>query len=131
MPKDTVEAVRLLAMASLADNTDAQLEYAIALFNGTGVAKDERMAAVLWRKPPARAIPWRRIVSPISWRSSAACRPIRCWRSSGMFAKAGGVKRLPLDTFVQSQPPEVRAAGEEAAKLPRRHQGDARVTLLT
>jgi hypothetical protein len=31
-------------------------------------------------------------------------------------AKAGGVSDIPLDTFAQSQPPDVRAAGEKAAK---------------
>jgi TPR repeat protein len=31
-------------------------------------------------------------------------------------AKAGGVGDIPLDTFMQKQTPEVRAAGEKAAK---------------
>jgi hypothetical protein len=31
-------------------------------------------------------------------------------------AKAGGVSDIPLDTFVQKQTPEIRAAGEKAAK---------------
>ena len=31
-------------------------------------------------------------------------------------AKAGGVSDIPLDTFVQKQSPEVRNAGEKAAK---------------
>jgi hypothetical protein len=33
-----------------------------------------------------------------------------------MVAKAGGVSDIPLDTFVQKQPPDVRAAAEKAAK---------------
>ena len=44
-------------------------------------------------------------------------------------AKAGGVSDLPLDAFVQKQPPEVRAAGQKAAQaVARRDQG---VALLT
>jgi TPR repeat protein len=31
-------------------------------------------------------------------------------------AKAGGVSDIPLDTFVQKQPQDVRAAAEKAAK---------------
>ena len=33
-----------------------------------------------------------------------------------IIAKAGGVSDVPLDAFVQKQTPEVRAAGEKAAK---------------
>ena len=36
-------------------------------------------------------------------------------------AKAGGVSDLPLDAFVQKQPPDVRAAGQKAA-----HRGSTR-----
>ena len=118
VPKNLTEAVRLLAAASAADNTDAQVEYAIALFNGTGVAKERGgWRRHCWRKRRARAIPSRRTVSPIFWRSAAACRPIR-WQAIKwhIIAKAGGVSDIPLDTFVQKQPPEIRAAGEKAAK---------------
>ena len=41
MPKDLDKAVRLLQAASLADNVDAEVEYAIALFNGTGTPKNQ------------------------------------------------------------------------------------------
>ena len=33
-----------------------------------------------------------------------------------IIAKAGGVSDIPLDTFMQQQTPEIRAAGEKAAK---------------
>jgi hypothetical protein len=33
-----------------------------------------------------------------------------------IIAKAGGVSDIPLDAFVQKQTPEIRAAGEKAAK---------------
>ena len=40
MTKDLSEAARLLAAASAADYTDAEVEYAIALFNGIGVPRN-------------------------------------------------------------------------------------------
>jgi TPR repeat protein len=42
--------VRLLQAASLADNVDAEVEYAIALYNGTGTPKNEAAAVALLRK---------------------------------------------------------------------------------
>jgi len=42
--------VRLLQQAALADNVDAEVEYAIALFNGTGTPKNETAAVALLRK---------------------------------------------------------------------------------
>ena len=42
--------MRLLQAASLADNVDAEVEYAIALFNGTGTPKNEPAAVALLRK---------------------------------------------------------------------------------
>ena len=42
--------MRLLQAASLADNVDAEVEYAIALFNGTGTPKNQAAAVALLRK---------------------------------------------------------------------------------
>ncbi len=50
MPKDLEKSVRLLQLASLADNVDAEVEYAIALFNGSGTPKNETAAVALLRK---------------------------------------------------------------------------------
>ena len=44
-----------MRQAALADNLDAMVEFAIAQFNGTGVAKDEAAAAALFRQGGARA----------------------------------------------------------------------------
>ena len=62
--KDMHEAVKLWAAAALADDTDAQVEYAIALYNGDGVARDEDAAAAIFHKAararqPDRAGPLR------------------------------------------------------------------------
>jgi FOG: TPR repeat, SEL1 subfamily len=49
-----------------------------------------------------------------------------------IIAKAGGVSDIPLDTFVQKQTPEIREAGEKAAKpWLDALKGAARVTHLT
>jgi uncharacterized protein len=44
------EATRLWGLAALADNTEAQVEFGIALFNGDGVTKNEQAAAVIFRQ---------------------------------------------------------------------------------
>ena len=38
--KDLVEAAKLMRLAAMVDNLDAEVEYAIALYNGTGTPKD-------------------------------------------------------------------------------------------
>ncbi|MGB7018998.1 MAG: hypothetical protein WBD80_07350, partial [Xanthobacteraceae bacterium] len=48
--KDMHEAVKLWAQAALADDTDAQVEYAIALYNGDGTTRDEDAAAKIFHK---------------------------------------------------------------------------------
>jgi TPR repeat protein len=117
VPKDLAEAARLLAAASLADNTDAQVEYAIALFNGTGVAKNERLAAILLAKAARKGNPiaQNRLANILAAGRGANPNPVQAikWH---IIAKAGGVSDVPLDAFVQQQPPDVRAAGEQAAK---------------
>ena len=60
MPKDVREAARLLGAAALAGYTDAEIEYGIALFNGTGVAKNEAAAVQLLLQGRAQGQPGRR-----------------------------------------------------------------------
>ena len=83
VPKDMHEAVRLWAQAALADNTDAEVEYAIALFNGDGVAKDERPPPLLFRKAALRgsAIAQDRLARILADRPRRAGRPGRGGRS--------------------------------------------------
>jgi TPR repeat protein len=114
---DVGEAVRLLAAASAADNTDAQVEYAIALFNGTGVARNEAVAAALLMKAARKGHPvaQNRLANVLAVGRGLQADPVAAvkWH---MVAKAGGVSDIPMDTFVQKQPPETRAAAEKAAK---------------
>ena len=117
VPKDLGEAARLLAAASSADNTDAQVEYAIALFNGTGVARNEQAAAALLEKAARKGNPiaQNRLANVLAVGRGLAADPVQAikWH---IVAKAGGISDIPLDAFVEKQPPDVRAAGEKAAK---------------
>ena len=67
VPKDLEKSVRLLQLASLADNVDAEVEYAIALFNGSGTPKNETAAVALLRKAPGKTARSRKIASPVCW----------------------------------------------------------------
>jgi hypothetical protein len=116
--KDLTESVRLLAAASRADNTDAQVEYAIALFNGTGGAeRNERLAATLLAKAARKGNPiaQNRLANILAVGRGVQANAVEAvkWH---IIAKAGGVSDIPLDTFVQKQTPETREAGEKAAK---------------
>ena len=109
--------MRLLAAASLADNTDAQLEYAIALFNGTNVTRNEQLAATLLAKAARKGNPvaQNRLANILAVGRGVQANAVQAikWHT---VAKAGGVSDIPLDQFVQQQPPDVRAAGEKLAK---------------
>src|SRR5262249_61573442 len=111
------EAARHLAGAALGDNTEAQVESAIALFNGTGVARNEQGAVALLQKAARKGSPiaQNRLANILAIGRGIAADPIAAikWH---IVAKAGGVGDIPLDTFMQKQTPEIRAAGEKAAK---------------
>ena len=117
MPADLAEAARLLAAASLADNVDAQVEYAIALFNGSGVARNEPLAATLMQKAARKGNPvaQNRLANILAVGRGLKADPVEAvkWH---MIAKAGGVGDIPLDTFTQQQTADVRGAAEKAAK---------------
>ena len=105
------------ALAALADNTDAQVEYAIALFNGEGVAKNEQAAAALFRKAALHnnAIAQDRLARILADGRGAPKNPTEAvkWH---LISKARGETDLPLDDYVRTLDPETRAAGEKAAK---------------
>jgi TPR repeat protein len=104
--------------AAQADNVDAEVEYAIALFNGTNVPKDEARAAQLFRKAATRGSP---IAQNRLARIYASGRGVPApdaveaikWH---LISKAGGEKDADLDKFVDKQTPETRAAAEKEAK---------------
>ena len=118
MPKDMKEAVRLFALASLADNTDAAVEYGIALFNGNGVAKNEQAAAAQFRKAALHgsAIGQDRLAWILAEGRGAPKNPVEATKWH-LISKARGETDLALDDFVNKLDPDSRAAGEKAAKL--------------
>ncbi len=111
------EATRLWALASMAENTDGEVEYAIALFNGDGVAKNEQAAAALFRKAALRgsAIGQDRLARILADGRGAPKNPTEAvkWH---LISKARGETDLPLDDYVTALDPKVRAAGEKAAQ---------------
>ena len=117
MPKDEREAARLLGAAALAENVDAEVEYGIALFNGTGVAKNEATAAKYLTRAAFKgsAIAQNRLARMYMTGRGLAADPIAAikWHT---VAKANGVGDTQLDEFANKQPAETRAAGENAAK---------------
>jgi uncharacterized protein len=104
-------------MAALAENPDAEVEYAIALFNGTGVAKDETRAVALFRRAALRGNPiaqnrLARILSTGRGTPANAAEAIK-WH---LIAKAGGNSDPYLDQFAARQTPDIRAEAEKAAR---------------
>src|SRR5262249_57945675 len=80
-------------------------------------AKNERLAAMLLAKAARKGNPiaQNRLANILAAGRGANPNPMQAikWH---IIAKAGGVSDVPLDAFVQQQPPDVRAAGEKAAK---------------
>ncbi|MFL6804837.1 MAG: tetratricopeptide repeat protein, partial [Xanthobacteraceae bacterium] len=117
VPKDAAEAARLLGLASRAGNLDAQVEYAIALFNGIGTARDESAAAALMRKAASRGSPiaQNRFARIVAAGRGIAANPVEAakWH---IVAKAAGISDTWLDELVQKLTPAEREAAENAAK---------------
>ncbi len=57
MPKSDEQAARWMAQAANAGHLPAEIEYAIMLFNGTGVAADEAAAAQLFLRAAGKGNP--------------------------------------------------------------------------
>ena len=117
MPKDAAEAARWLAAAARAGNVDGQVEYAIALYNGMGVARDEAGAAAILRKAARQGSPiaQNRLARILATGKGLPADPAAATKWH-LVAKAGGAGDPWLDTFVQGLKPADREAGERAAK---------------
>ena len=111
------EAARLLGAAALADNTDAEVEYGIALFNGTGVAKNEVAAATYLTKAARRGSPiaQNRLAFMYATGQGVKRDPVQAARWH-LIARSGGASDLFLEDYLRKMKPEDRAAGEAAAK---------------
>jgi uncharacterized protein len=117
VPKDITEAARLWAAAALADNVDAEVEYAIALYNGDGIERNEQAAAALFRKAALHgsAIAQDRLARILATGRGAPANPVEATKWH-LISRAGGETNLTLDDFVDRLDAETRAAGERAAK---------------
>ena len=116
-PRTMRKPTRLLAAAALVDHLDAQVEYAIALYNGTGIAKDEAAAAALLKKAARRGAPiaQNRLARIYATGRGLPADPVEAvkWH---LVAKAAGASDPFIDEFAGKQPPETRANAEKKAR---------------
>ena len=134
-PKDLSEAAQLLGAGVARRQYRRQVEYAIALFNGTGVAKDESRAPRSCSGRPRatgsadRAEP----AGAHSVRRAAACRPIRSRPSNGTSSPRPAAPAIPSSTNSCSQADARRArrGRERRAKIKCAVDATARAALLT
>ena len=106
-----------MAAAALADHTDAEVEYAIALFNGDGIDRNEAAAAAIFRKAAMHgsAIAQDRLARILADSKGVAADPIEATKWH-LVSRAGGETDLELDAFMEKLDPKARSAGEAAAK---------------
>jgi TPR repeat protein len=115
--KDPQEATRLLGAAALSGYTDAEIEYGIALFNGTGTAKNERGAAKYFLKAAKKGSPvaQRRLALMYATGRGIKADPVEAARWH-LIARAGGDNDQFLEEFMRKMKPTDRAMAEDKAK---------------
>jgi TPR repeat protein len=115
--RDVVEATRLLYHAAIVDNVDAMVEYGIALFNGSGVARNEEEGARFLMRAAQRGSPiaQNRIAHILSAGRGMPADPVEAikWH---LLAKEAGRSDVKLDSFMRSQSADIIAAGTKAAQ---------------
>ena len=93
--------MQLFGLAALADQVDAEVEYAIALFNGDGIDKNEQAAAIVFRKAALKnnAIAQDRLARILATGKGAPQNPTEAvkWH---LVSKAHGETDLMLDDYV-------------------------------
>ena len=118
VPKDVEKSVRLLQAAALADNVDAEVEYAIALYNGTGTPRNQPAAVALLRKAARQNNPIAQ--NRLRLGAGRADRARRWTRSRRLkwhiVAKTAGKGDPMLDEAFADLSPEDRAKAEAAAR---------------
>ena len=117
MPKDVEKSVRLLQAASLADNVDAEVEYAIALYNGTGTPKKQAAAVALLRKAARQNNPiaQNRLARVLVSGQGAPVDKVEGLKWH-LVAKTAGKGDPMLDEAFADLSPEDRAKAEAAAR---------------
>jgi len=101
----------------LADNVDAEVEYAIALFNGTGTPKNHPAAVALLRKASRQgsAIAQNRLAWVLINGMGTAVDKVEGFKWH-LVAKTAGKGDPELDKQFSDLPAEERAKAEAAAK---------------
>jgi hypothetical protein len=109
--------VQWWGQAALAGNTDAQVEYAVALYNGDGVERNQEAAAALFRKAAMHgsAIAQDRLARILVSGGGAPANLAEATKWH-LISRAGGETDLELDDIINKLDPQARAAGEKAAK---------------
>ncbi len=109
--------MQLWALAALADNTDAEVEYAIALSTATAWRRTKRPPprCSARRRCKGSAIAQDRLAHILAAGRGVPADPVEATKWH-LISKARGETDLPLDDFVNNLDPEKRAAGEKAAK---------------
>jgi TPR repeat protein len=104
-------------LAAVADYTDAEVEYAIALYNGDGVTRNQEAAAALFHKAAMKNNPvaQNRLAHILSSGIGAPANPVEATKWH-LISRAHGETDIMLDEFVSKLDAETRAAGEKAAK---------------
>ena len=108
---------RIGANASLADNVDAEVEYAIAMFNGTGTPKNQPAAVALLRKASRQgsAIAQNRLAWVLINGVGVPADKVEGFKWH-LVAKTAGKGDPELDKQLADLPAEERAKAEAAAK---------------
>jgi TPR repeat protein len=111
------EAVKLWAAAALAGNTDAEVEYAIALYNGDGTPRDEDAAAQIFFKAAKQGSPIAqdRYARILASGLGAPRDPVKAvkWH---LVSRAGGETDITLDDFMAKLDPASVAEGTKQAQ---------------
>jgi TPR repeat protein len=109
--------VRLFGLASAGDVTEAKVEYAIALYNGDGIQRNQPVAVTLFHQAALKNNPvaQNRLAHILASGQGAPTDPVaatKWW----LISKAAGETDLALDDFVNKLDPDKRAEGEKQAK---------------
>ena len=109
--------MRLLQAATLTDNVDAEVEYAIALFNGTGTPKNQPAAVALLRKASRQgsAIAQNRLAWVLINGMGTPVDKVEGFKWH-LVAKTAGKGDPELDKQLSDLPPDDRAKAEAAAR---------------
>jgi hypothetical protein len=106
-----------LQAAALADNVDAEVEYAIALYNGTGTPKNETAAVALLRKAARQNSPiaQNRLAHVLVTGAGAPMDKVEGLKWH-IVAKTAGKGDPELDEMLADLSPKDRAKAEAAAR---------------